>query len=491
MDLILYAAVALAAAALGTPFFQLQKVRGPVPGYLLAVALAAAIVMVAANTLSPQPVSEFGTLLSSDVLGGLFALITLSVTLAVTVFSIPTISTRANGPFYFSLLAFSALGMLFLSYAADLLILFVAWELMSLPTYALAGFDKKREESNEASAKYAILGALSSAIILYAISLSYGLAGSTQISAVIKAFAAQSSDPLAMMAVLLFIVGFGFKMSIVPFHMWVPDAYEGAPVSISTLFAAATKKAGFVAAIRVVLAASTLYVVTQSPIFTIPNIFAVLALVTMTLGNLAALTQKSMTRLLAYSSIAQAGYILIGFVIFSYSQANPAYAVDGTLGMTGALFHIINHSIMVTAAFLAVGLVLVALKRADLGVFEGLAKRAPITAFTLAVSLLALAGVPPLNGFWSKLLLILSVVSGPFAWLAVAAVVNSAFSVAYYLWIIKRMYMDEPESAERITEPLTYVAIFAVLTALMIGLGLFPQIGINFAHNALPSIFPS
>ncbi|MDA4136123.1 MAG: NADH-quinone oxidoreductase subunit N [Thaumarchaeota archaeon] len=491
MDFILFASVALGAAALGTPFFQLNRARGRVPGYLLALALSAAIVLVALNTISPQPVPEFGSLLSSDALGGLFALITLSVTLAVTIFSIPTISARANGPLYYSLLSFSALGMLFLSYAADLLILFVAWELMSLPTYALAGFDKNREESNEASAKYAILGALSSAIILYAISLSYGLAGSTQISTVVRAFAAQSSDPISMVAILLFIVGFGFKMSIVPFHMWVPDAYEGAPITVSTLFAAATKKAGFVAAIRVVLAASTVYVVTQSPIFTIPNIFAVLALATMTLGNLAALTQKSMTRLLAYSSIAQAGYILIGFVIFSYAQANPVYAADGTLGMTGALFHIINHSIMVSAAFLAVGVVLAGLKRADLGAFEGLAKRAPITAFTLSVSLLALAGVPPLNGFWSKLLLVLAVVSGPFAWLAVAAILNSAFSVAYYVWIIKRMYMDEPESRERINEPITYVAIFAVLTALMIGLGLFPQIGITFAHDAIPSIFPS
>jgi F420H2 dehydrogenase subunit N len=486
MDYILFAAVALAAAALGTPFFQLNRARGPVPGYLLAVALTAAIILVALNTLSPQPVPEFGTLLTSDALGGLFALVTLSVTLAVTVFSIPTISIRANGPLYYSLLAFSALGMLFLSYAADLLILFVAWELMSLPTYALAGFDKNRKESNEASAKYAILGALSSAIILYAISLSYGLAGSTQISTVVKAFAAQSTDPLSMVAILLFIVGFGFKMSIVPFHMWVPDAYEGAPITISTLFAAATKKAGFVAAIRVVLVASTVYAVTQGSIFTIPNIFAVLALLTMTLGNLAALTQKSMTRLLAYSSISQAGYILIGFVIFSYAQANPVYALDGTIGMTGALFHIINHSIMVTAAFLAVGLVLIGLKRADLGAFEGLAKRAPITSFTLSVSLLALAGVPPLNGFWSKLLLFLSVVNGPYAWLAVAAVLNSAFSVAYYVWIIKRMYMDEPESHEKMSEPLTYVLIFAVLTALIIGLGLFPQIGINFAQSAIP-----
>lgn len=489
MDYILFAAIALGAAALSTPFFQLSRTRNAAPGVVVSAALAAAVVLVALNTVSPQPASDFGTLLSSDVLGGIFSLLTISVTLGVAVFSIPGYSGRANGPLYYSLLAFTALGMLFLSYAADLVMLFVAWELMSLPTYALAGFDKRRQESNEASAKYAIIGALSSAVILYAISLSYGIAGSTQISAVVKAMAAHSSDPLSTMAILLFIVGFGFKMSIVPFHMWVPDTYEGAPATVSTLFAAATKKAGFVAAIRVVLAASTLFAMTQSSVFTIPNVFAALALATMTLGNLAALTQKSMTRFLAYSSIAQAGYMLMGFVIFSYSQANPSYALQGELGMTGALFQIINHSVMVTAAFLSVALVLGALKRADMGVFEGLAKRAPVSAFTLSVSLLALAGVPPLNGFWSKLLLFLSVVSGPYAWLAVAAVLNTAFSVAYYVWIIKRMYMDEPQSIERVPEPLTYVLVFAVLTALMIGLGLFPQLGIAFSQSGVSSVF--
>ena len=332
----------------------------------------------------------------SDSLGGLFAIVTLSITLIVAATSVPMLARSENRPFYYSLLSFSAMGMVLLSYATDLIMLFVAWELMSLPTYALAGFDKRREESNEASAKYAILGALSSAILLYAISLSYGLAGSTAISQVVRAIAGASpSNPIALLTVLLFVVGFGFKMSIVPFHMWVPDAYEGAPITISTLFAAATKKAGFIAAIRVVLAASTVYVVTGNPVFTIANVLAVLALATMTLGNLAALTQKSMTRLLAYSSIAQAGYIPIGFVIFSYAQGDPRYSEQAVIGMTGSLFHVINHAVMVGAAFLAVAVVLLSLGKAHVGAFDGLAKRAPITAFTLALSLLRPGGVAP------------------------------------------------------------------------------------------------
>jgi proton-translocating NADH-quinone oxidoreductase chain N len=488
MDLILFASIVLAAGALGLPFFQLSRTRGLLPGYILVAVLAAAVVIVGANALSPQPASDFGNLLTSDRLGGLFALVTISVALLVAVASIPGMVSRANGPLYCSLLCFSALGMLFLSYSADLLMLFVAWELMSLPTYALAGFDKHRVESNEASAKFAILGALSSAIILYAISLSYGLSGSTQIVAVVRAMGTQTANPLTLAAVLLFIVGFGFKMSIVPFHMWAPDTYEGAPITITTLLASGTKKSGFAAAIRVVLALSTVYVVTQNPIFTVPNILAVLALATMTLGNVAALTQKSVVRMLAYSSVAQAGYILIGFVIFSYAQQNAGFAQQATLGMTGSLFHIINHSIMASAAFLAVALVIGALKRADVGAFEGLARRAPVTAFTMAVALLALAGVPPLNGFWSKLLLFLSVVNGPYAWLAVAGILNSAFSLGYYLWIVKRMYMDEPESGERIREPMLYVFVFSLLLALMITLGVFPQIGIGFSQGAVPSL---
>jgi len=490
MDLILFASVVLSAGALGFPFFQLSRTRGLPLGYILVAVLATALLFVGANALSPQPARDFGDLLTSDSLGGLFAFVTISVALLVAVASVPSMVSRSNGPLYCSLLCFSALGMLFLSYSADLLMLFVAWELMSLPTYALAGFDKDRVESNEASAKFAIVGALSSATILYAISLSYGLSGSTQIVDVVRAMETQTTNPMTLATALLFIVGFGFKMSIVPFHMWAPDTYEGAPITITTLLAAGTKKAGFAAAIRVVLAVSTVHVLTHDPVFTVPNILAVLALATMTLGNVAALTQRSVVRMLAYSSVAQAGYILIGFVIFAYAQQNAAFSHEATLGMTGSLFQIINHSIMASAAFLCVALVLGALKRADVGAFEGLARRAPVTAFTMAVSMLALAGMPPLNGFWSKLLLFLSVVNGPYAWLAVAGILNSVFSLGYYLWIVKRMYMDEPPSVERIAEPMLYVVIFSVLVALMVVLGVFPQVVIGFSQGAVPSLFP-
>ena len=486
IDYLTLAIVLLGASALLLPLLQLLKGRSQnLPGYVLAVVLAAAIVFIGAFTLAgptPSSVSWAGSLLHPDQLGGIFALVTLGVTLAVTVVSFDFEKGPSN-PVYYSLLAFTALGMVLLAYSQDLLMLFVSWELMSVPTYTLAGFTKTRQ-SNEASVKYAINGALSSAVILYAISLAYGLTGSTQISAVVAGF---TSNPTALagVATLLFVAGFGFKMSIVPFHMWIPDAYEGSPTTISALLAAATKKAGFIAAIRVLLAITTLYAVTRSPIFTMANVFAVLALVTMTVGNVSALTQKSMTRLLAYSSIAQAGYMLFGFVAFSYAPGSVA----ASLGLPGTIFDGIYDAIMKLVAFLAAALVILQLKRADLRAYDGLAKRMPLTAFTLAVAFLGLAGVPPLNGFWSKLLLILSVANGPYGWLALAAILNSAFSLGYYAWIIKRMYIDEGESTERVKEPFWFVIVFAIMVGLIIGIGLFPQQVIGFASSAAAGVF--
>src|SRR6267143_1545309 len=489
IDLLTIAVAILAASALLLPLLQLTKGRNVnIPGYALAVVLGVSIVLIGAFTLNPSSVSWAGTLLSPDQLGGVFALVTVGVTLAVTLASFD-FDKALGTPVFYSLLAFTALGMVLLAYSQDLLILFVAWELMSLPTYALAGFDKKLR-SNEASVKYAIIGAMSSAIILYAISLAYGLTGSTQISVVAGYLARYSGQsPLAGVATLLFVAGFGFKMSIVPFHMWIPDAYEGAPTTVSTLLAAATKKAGFIAAIRVLLAVTTLYVITQNPMFTIANVLAVLALLTMTLGNVAALTQKSMTRLLAYSSIAQAGYILIGFVIYSYGQGNAAFAQQAQLGMTGALFHIINHSVMKGAAFLGAGLVILKLGSGSVAAFDGLGRRMPVTAFAMAISLLALAGVPPLSGFWSKLLLFTSVLNGPYAWLAVAGVLNTALSMGYYGWLIKRIYFDETDGvATPVQEPFSFVVILGVLVALIVALGVFPGAPISFARSAVPSV---
>ena len=225
--------------------------------------------------------------------------------------------------------------------------LLVAWELMSIPTYALAAFSKRDPISNEAAIKYFLFGALSSAILVLAIGLVYGVTGTTNIGEAIVSMINVQKDlvPVTLLALALFIAGFGFKMGLVPFHMWLPDAYEGAPTTIGALLAAGTKKAGFAAAIRVIVLATFVLHLDWA------TALAVIAVFTMTLGNLGALVQKSVPRILAYSSIAQAGYIMIGLALAPYS--------DQALG--GSLFHILNHAVMKSAAFIAVAAVSITL----------------------------------------------------------------------------------------------------------------------------------
>jgi NADH-quinone oxidoreductase subunit N len=369
--------------------------------------------------------------------------------------------------------------MILIAYSTDLVMLLVAWELMSIPTYALAAFSKRDPISNEAAIKYFLFGALSSAILVVAIGLVYGITGTTNIGQAIVSMVNVQPDlvPITLLAVALFIAGFGFKMGLVPFHMWLPDAYEGAPTPIGALLAAGTKKAGFAAAIRVIVLA--VFVLHLDWSMTL----AIIAVFTMTLGNLGALVQKSVPRILAYSSIAQAGYIMIGLALAPYS--------DQALG--GSLFHIINHAVMKSAAFIAVAAVAVTLASYSIEKYRGLAKRMPLTAIALSISLLALAGVPPLNGFWSKLVLFNSaIVTGPEIWwgpyLAIAGVLNSALSLGYYAWIMRKMYMEEGPDMTRVKEPRAISAVLIFAMIFMVGFGIWHAPILDFATHSVPNL---
>jgi NADH-quinone oxidoreductase subunit N len=266
-------------------------------------------------------------------------------------------------------------------------------------------------------------------------------------------------------------------MGLVPFHMWLPDAYEGAPTPIGALLAAGTKKAGFAAAIRVIVLA--VFVLHLDWSMTL----AIIAVFTMTLGNLGALVQKSVPRILAYSSIAQAGYIMIGLALAAYS--------DQALG--GSLFHIINHAVMKSAAFIAVAAVAITLASYSIEKYRGLAKRMPLTAIALSISLLALAGVPPLNGFWSKLVLFNSaIVTGPEVWwgpyLAIAGVLNSALSLGYYAWIMRKMYMEDSPETSRVKEPRAISAVLIFAMIFMVGFGIWHAPILDFATNSVPNL---
>jgi proton-translocating NADH-quinone oxidoreductase chain N len=426
------------------------------------------------------PTIEFGkSMLADDMFGSFFAITLLIVSIMVTASSWNYMKNKTNPAAYYSLILLSSIGMILIAYSMDLVMLLVAWELMSIPTYALAAFSKRDPISNEAAIKYFLFGALSSAILVLAIGLVYGVTGTTNIGEAIVSMVNVQKDlvPVTLLALALFIAGFGFKMGLVPFHMWLPDAYEGAPTTIGALLAAGTKKAGFAAAIRVIVLATFVLHLDWA------TALAVIAVFTMTLGNLGALVQKSVPRILAYSSIAQAGYIMIGLALAPYS--------DQALG--GSLFHILNHAVMKSAAFIAVAAVGITLASYSIEKYRGLAKRMPITAIALSISLLALAGVPPLNGFWSKLVLFnAAIVTGPEIWwgpyLAIAGVLNSALSLGYYAWIMRKMYMEESPDTTKVKEPRAMLAVLIFSMIFMVGFGIWHAPILDFATNSVPNL---
>ena len=426
------------------------------------------------------PTIEFGkSMLADDMFGSFFAITLLIVSVMVTAASWNYMKNKTNPAAYYSLILLSSIGMILIAYSTDLVMLLVAWELMSIPTYALAAFSKRDPISNEAAIKYFLFGALSSAILVLAIGLVYGVTGTTNIGEAIVSMVNVQKDliPVTLLALALFIAGFGFKMGLVPFHMWLPDAYEGAPTTIGALLAAGTKKAGFAAAIRVIVLATFVLHLDWA------TALAVIAVFTMTLGNLGALVQKSVPRILAYSSIAQAGYIMIGLALAPYS--------DQALG--GSLFHIINHTVMKSAAFIAVAAVGITLASYSIEKYRGLAKRMPLTAIALSISLLALAGVPPLNGFWSKLVLFnAAIVTGPEIWwgpyLAIAGVLNSALSLGYYAWIMRKMYMEESPDTTKVKEPRAILAVLIFSVIFMVGFGIWHAPILDFATNSVPNL---
>lgn len=455
-----------------------EKPSNTLYGAIAFGALIAAIGYVVYEVVTDQipPATVFsGDVLSNDSFSSLFAIAMLIVAIMTTVGSFNYMRNHAHHAVYYSLILLSTIGMVLVAYSTDLVMLFVAWELMSIPTYVLAGFMKKNPSSNEAALKYFLFGAVSSAIIIYGISIVYGLTGSTNIGDVMVGLANvdPSLMPLALLAVGMFIAGFGFKMGLVPFHMWLPDTYEGAPPTITALLAAGTKKAGFAAALRVVIMGTVALNVDWT------FALAVIAVMTMTVGNIAAIMQKNISRMLAYSSIGHAGYILIGLAVAPFTP----------LGLQGSLFHVLNHAVMKGAAFIAIAGIVTTLAVTNIDKLKGLGRKMPITSLGLVISLLALAGVPPMSGFWSKLILFGAALEpglpGWAGWLAIAGVLNSALSLAYYGWIIRKMYF-EGETEKRIAEPKSVIGVMIFSIIFLVAIGVYPDPIIEFAKNATP-----
>jgi NADH-quinone oxidoreductase subunit N len=354
--------------------------------------------------------------------------------------------------------------------ANDLIVVFLGLETMSLALYVLAGFFRTEIQAGEASMKYFLLGAFASGFFLYGIALIYGATGSTnldKIGAAVRAGAAK--EPLLLIGFALLLVGFGFKISAVPFHMWTADVYEGAPTSVTAFIATGSKAAAFTALLRVLLA--SLRPLQGEWVW----LFWVLAVLSMTLGNVVALAQQNLKRMLAYSSIAHVGYMLVGIV------------AGGGLGGGSVLFYLLVYTFTTAGAF---GVILL-LERGGaeaVGVADtaGLAARSPLAALALTLFLLSLVGIPPTAGFVGKFYLFGAAVRGGYIWLAVIGVLNSAAAAYYYLRIVVNMYMREPEGVPAVVMP-SFAGGLAVVVALwgIIQLGVFPAPLFDLAQSAV------
>ncbi|WP_407357071.1 F(420)H(2) dehydrogenase subunit N [Methanolobus sp. WCC5] len=427
-------------------------------GYLASLGILIALFFTV-SSLGTQATIFYDTV-SIDALSQFFKIVFLVVALLFAISGIKYTEGNSHTEEFFTLGIFATIGMMFVASANDLMVLFVAFELASLATYALAGFEKKNPRSLEAAMKYFIIGSLSAALLLFGISYIYGATGTTSIPGVAANMEVLLSSPMGLVATVLLIAGFGFKIALVPFHMWAPDTYQGAPSVVSALLAAGSKKMGIVAAFKVfIVALIALQAEWQLA-------FAILAVITMTYGNIVALNQTSVKRMLAYSSLAQAGYISMAFVVLT------------PMALGGGILYALSHGFMKAGAFIATAAVvyMVLSENKDsadpdhIDNFRGLGKRMPVTALSMTVFVFALAGIPLTAGYMSKFVLFSSTIQAGFVWLAVIAILNSAISLYYYAKVVKYMYFL-PTDSEKISEPLPYTIalVIAVIGVLVIG----------------------
>jgi NADH-quinone oxidoreductase subunit N len=370
---------------------------------------------------------------------------------------------------YFGLLMFSTAGMMIMASAGDLIVFYLGLELMALSTYVLAGFLRHDRRSNEAAMKYFLLGAFSSAILLYGISMIYGLSGTTDISrlAVLLTSPEVKTSQALIFAVILFVVAFGFKIAAAPFHMWAPDVYEGAPTPVTAFMSVGPKAAAFATMGRVFLIALPVVRIEWTQIF-IP-----VAVLTMAVGNIIAISQTNIKRMLAYSSIAHAGYAMLG-IIAGTSE-----------GISAMMNYLLIYAFMNIGAFAVV----IMLKSEgfsgeNLSDYEGLAKTHPLAAGLMLIFMFSLTGVPPTGGFVGKFYLFMSIINSGHTWLAVVAVVFSAISAYFYLRVVMLMYMKESKESPALSLTPSLGLSLAFTAVMVIVIGILPSTFVELARSA-------
>ncbi|WP_049971151.1 NADH-quinone oxidoreductase subunit N [Haladaptatus cibarius] len=445
------------------------------------VAGGIAVAFLATGT-GEEAVSLYDGALVVDTMSLFFTLIFTSVTVLVCIASYDYMKGQPYMAEFYSLVILATTGMTLMASANSLATVFVSLELASLPSYALVAILKKNRGSVEAGLKYFLIGALSSAIFAYGISLVYGVTGHLQLEAVASNLNAEAFPGVLGIGVLMVLGGFAFKTASVPFHFWAPEAYEGAPAPVSAFLSSASKAAGFVVAFRVFVTAFPIAELSATVDWVLA--FQILAVVTMTLGNFAAATQDKVKRMLAYSSVGHAGYALIGLAALTgVGGAND-------LVMGGAMLHLLVYGFMNTGAFLFIALV----EQWGIGrTFEdynGLGSKAPMACLAMTVFMFNLAGLPVGAGFMSKYALFTGAVGAGFWWLAAVGAINSALSLYYYSRVVKAMWVEEPTSELTIRSTPTGLYV-AVLAAAVTSVVLLPAFGplADTAYSAAATLF--
>jgi proton-translocating NADH-quinone oxidoreductase chain N len=418
--------------------------------------------------------THFGDQLVTDGSYRFFTVVFTSVAALVVVGSYDYFEGHEHQAEYYSLVVLATTGMSLMAAANSLATVFVALELSSLPSYALVAYLKKDRGSVEAGLKYFIVGALSSAVFAYGISLVYGATGVLQLDAIAAAVGAGPPGILGV-GVVMVVGGFAFKTASVPFHFWAPEAYEGAPAPVSAFLSSASKAAGFAVAFRVFTTAFPL--AEMGATLDWAAVFQVLAVATMVLGNFAAATQENVKRMLAYSSVGHAGYALIGLAALTGDL--PAIVLGA------AMMHLLVYGFMNTGAFLFVALAEFWGVGRTFEDYNGLAERAPMASLAVTVMVLSLAGLPVGGGFFSKYALFLGAVEGGYWWLAGVGAVVSALSLFYYARLVKALWIEEPAEPFEFERQPTGLYVAVVLAGL-VTVALLPAfgVGIEWAYGA-------
>jgi NADH-quinone oxidoreductase subunit N len=454
------------------------RVRFTVASTLASLGCVGAILGI---LLAPAQANIFDGALIANPLTHLVQIVLLVLTILTLLIAIDSKFTEHVGE-YVLIILLATVGMMFLVATEDLLILFVSLELLSLCLYILTAFSKRSEQSWEAALKYFLFGGMSAAFLLYGFSLLYGLSDSTSLTRIAAANDGPSLSPLLVIAIVTTTIGLGFKIAAVPFHFWAPDVYLGAPAPSAAFIASSSKVASFFIFFQVMALGFAGVEGTAAVGHLVRGwvpVLALMAVLSMLLGNLVAIRQTSLRRLLAYSAIAHAGYMLLAIV--AHTQQSLA----------ALLYYVVTYSLATLGAFAVIAVVEQQAGSDELSHFNGLSRRAPVLSFSLAIFILSLAGIPPLAGFFAKFYLFVTVLASTphwptLLWLVVLAIAMSAVSLYYYLQVLKRVYVAPPAlEALPFSSPALTQILVLVLAASVILLGCAPNLFLEWILKAV------